>query len=565
MAGAIGVKGSTMNTAPRLRWRLPLEPYSTFLKPGVPERFLVAPPDVRPASKREASEYYNGCFAFCGQSVQVGNASLFSVQAPSQAWSDAAHSFRWMQNLAAAGGNLPVMQARALVQDWVTLCARKTNAPWYNTDVLAMRTIALLQYGSFVFTGADHAFYRTYMRFVSGQVRALHRVLPGEPDGRGRLRGFIALAIAMVALPVPQVMRDRAIARLDAALEVHVLPDGGVITRSPFDLADLTADLFVVAKCFKALDEPVPVGIVHALDRMLPRLEALTHTDGALAGFHGTSSEANDLIASLRVLDETRARATATAPQSGFMTLATGDARVVVDTGPEVGSRALNSPHDSLSAFEFSSGTERIFVNIGSAQVAGPQLTGAGRVAGGHCKVSVADVPATRPSAHNNAARSIKPWPDAGDGSSGGGDKGIVLHYTLNALPAERGLLLAADGRCLSGFDRVHLNGARQGQWQGPGALAGGGEYVLRFHLLPSVDAVVRGPGTVELTTSAGGVWRFETDAQRTAVEPSMYLMGRDGPATAKHIALRFDANGPDGDGDGDGRATASWRIEKIR
>jgi uncharacterized heparinase superfamily protein len=91
---------------PMFRWR-----FSGF----TPERVLIAPPDLRVADPQLAQEFYHGRYALAGRLVETGGISPFAIEPPTDAWESALHSFGWLRNMRAAGTELAMVNARALV------------------------------------------------------------------------------------------------------------------------------------------------------------------------------------------------------------------------------------------------------------------------------------------------------------------------------------------------------------------------------------------------------------------------------------------------------------------
>ncbi|MEM1375944.1 MAG: heparinase II/III family protein [Pseudomonadota bacterium] len=505
--------------------------------PSVPERFVLTPPDLRPATAELARDYYNGQYCFVGQTVQAGHLTPFSVQSPSENWERELHSFRWLRHMAAAPGQLAAAQAKTLVSDWLETSAKSRKHTITGPNVTSMRLIALLQYGRFLLTGADHRFYRDLMRTFAVHVAALQRARRVTLPPMDEMQVNMALAIASVSLPVNERVHDKAIKRLAKSLEDYVFPDGGIVTHNPDDLADVTADLLALAKSYIALDRPVPSTIVHGLDRMLPRLRVLVHADGELATFHGSTGTRAPLVAALLASDETTAKATARAPQSGFTSMFAGDSRLIFDVG--AGAPPGDARYQSTSAFEFSSGSERLFINVGSPPSGNENKMAIGRGAAAHNRLVFAGVDAVQV---DGANAQLKPWPNLASG-----EIGHFLDYETTVdelhMSCRRGIRLSKNGTVLDGFDRV------LSRTKGPNDLVAD----VYFHLMRNAKVTIPDQGRAVVETAGGQRWVLETDAQKLSVQKSIQLAHPAGLQNIECLTLSFNGD------------EVSWRWRKVR
>ena len=89
--------------------------------PGKPDRLLIAPQDLRTADATRASEIYAGRFSFAGKVVVCDARSPFEVTPPSEDWAIALHGFGWLRHLRAADSGITRANARALVDEWISL------------------------------------------------------------------------------------------------------------------------------------------------------------------------------------------------------------------------------------------------------------------------------------------------------------------------------------------------------------------------------------------------------------------------------------------------------------
>lgn len=496
---------------------------SSLTGTSAPERFLVTPPDLHPAKADLARDYYNGQFRFAGQTVQVGNESPFLAAAPSPEWEMALHGFRWLRHMAAAPGQLPAAQSKTLVGDWLTNQMRSQMGGPFGAELVAIRLIAFLQHGRFLLTGAEHVFYRAFMRGVAVHVSYLQREVsrPGDPLQKARIH--VALALAGVCLPVSQATEERTVERLGAVLDEVISADGGFASRSPDDLADIIADLLCLAKSCVALNQPVPLPVVHALDRAMPRLRCFVHRDGELATFAGAGGGKAELVSTLLANDETAAKPTTHAPQTGFVCLRKGESTLILDAG-RLDTKSGSGSYQACSALEFSHADERICINVGMPPAHRSKFADIARAAAAHNRLVVIK---DGLDASDVSVSQILHWPDLAEGEAG-----YLLPYEIfvsgMTLSMLRGVRLSADGRNLDGFDRFSSEVATQ-------------DAAIYFHTPVKTIASTTADGTVVLHTRGGQQWRINCDAGNLSVQPSLQLAHPAGKQDTICIRIAFD------------------------
>ncbi|MEO0544899.1 MAG: heparinase II/III family protein [Pseudomonadota bacterium] len=499
---------------------------------SVPKRFLVTPPDLRPAKAELARGYYNGQFSFVGQTVQVGSGSPFGAVAPSPEWASELCSFAWLRHMAAASGQLPGAQSKSLVADWLSNHSNRSMGRSQDAGLIARRLIAFLQYGRFLLTGADLGFYRLYMRGIASHVSALqrHGARSGDPLTRARVQ--VALGLATVCLPVSDALAERTQAHLQSVLDDVILADGGFVTRNPDHLADLVANLLSLAKSCIALNRPVPASVVHTLDRALPRLRSFAHRDGELATFAGADGGSSSLVAVLLANDETAAKPTVYAPQSGYISLQQGASSLIVDVGPK-DCKQSGEGYQSLSALEFSHDGERVCVNVGTPPAHLVKYIDIARGAPAHNRLSV-DTGETE--SVDLGSVKLTPWLDLSDG-----EDGYILTYRVlldgQAVTMVRGVRLSNKGRILDGFDRVAEDASAQ--------------TAIHFHVPVKTVAARTADGSVIINSRTGQRWRVTSDVGRVDVQPSLQLAHPAGVQNTVCVQISFD---PSAD------RTVAWR-----
>src|SRR3990172_4856352 len=123
-----------INGHPLIRW--PFFPIRA-------DRLVIAPQDLRTADATRASEIYSGRFAFAGKVVICDGRSVFEMIPPSDEWAVALLGFGWLRHLRAADSAITRANARALVDEWITLQGSWHPVAW-RPAIVARRVIAWL-------------------------------------------------------------------------------------------------------------------------------------------------------------------------------------------------------------------------------------------------------------------------------------------------------------------------------------------------------------------------------------------------------------------------------------
>src|ERR1700729_3544636 len=155
-----------------LKARVKVHPWASLVAPS--ERLVIAPQELRTADPTRAGEIYAGRFAFAGKVVVCDGRSPFEMEPPSDEWADILLGFGWLRHLRAADSTINRANARALVDEWITLQGNWHPVAW-QSDVLSRRIISWLSQSPLVLQDADVRFYRRFLRSLMRQVRYLGR------------------------------------------------------------------------------------------------------------------------------------------------------------------------------------------------------------------------------------------------------------------------------------------------------------------------------------------------------------------------------------------------------
>jgi uncharacterized heparinase superfamily protein len=527
------------NFAGRLRGH-PLIRWNIF--PGKTDRLLLAPQDLRTADGTRASEIYAGRFAFAGKVVICDGRSPFEIVPPSEEWAATLLGFGWLRHLRAAESGITRANARALVDEWITLQGSFQPVAW-RPEVLARRVTSWLSQAPLILHDADEAFYRRFLRSLTRQVRYLRHTAFEAPDGVPRMQSLIALTYAAICMAGQSRHLRGSIDRLVDEVSRQVLPDGGHISRNPGALIEILLDLLPLRQAFAARNIPPPPPLNNAIDRMMPMLRFFRHGDGNFAHFNGMGPTQPDLVGTVLAYDDSRGAPLSNAPHSGYQRVAAQSMLLIVDSGCPPPLHLSQEAHAGCLSFEFSSGLQRIVVNCGLPAISRETWRRVARATAAHSTVVFNDTSSCRFLETGSFKRLIgtpivsgpmqvpvarEERPDSvilRASHDGYVDRFSVVH--------QRAVKLMADGSRLDGEDLfVPSDGDLL-----PSSVAD--EFAIRFHLHPAIKAnrLTDGHG-VMLMLPNREVWTFSAHEDRAELEESVYLSGADGPRRAVQIVI---------------------------
>jgi uncharacterized heparinase superfamily protein len=535
LRGGLRQLAGRINGHPLIRW--PLIPVRA-------DRLLIAPQDLRTADSTRAAEIYASRFAFAGKVVVCDGRSVFEMSPPSEEWAVGLLGFGWLRHLRAAESAITRANARALVDEWITLQGGWHPIAW-RPDVLSRRIMSWLSQATMVLNEADVRFYRRFLRSLMRQVRYLRHTAGDARGGVARLQAFIALSYASLCMAGQARRIKGATERLCVELERQILPDGGHTSRNPGAVIELLLDLLPLRQAFASRNIAPPPALLNAIDRMMPMLRFFRHSDGTFGHFNGMGSTPVDLLVTLLAYDETRGAPLNNAPHSGYQRLEAGGSVVLMDTGRPPPVELSLDAHAGCLSFEFSSAKlSLLVVNCGMPATGRENWRQVARATAAHSTVTFNDTsschfiesatfrrvlggaPMLGGPTHVEVAREDRPDGIVVRASHDGyADRYGILH--------ERTLVLSADGTRLEGEDLfLPADGSSQLRTTYD-------QFTVRFHLHPSVKAnrLTDGHG-VMLMAANKEVWTFNAHEDRVELEESVYLAGADGPRRTVQMVI---------------------------
>ncbi|MCE6958594.1 heparinase II/III family protein [Cereibacter sphaeroides] len=460
-----------------------------------------------------------------GRLVQAVTVPPWEVPGADAAVLAATHGFGWLDDLAGLGDRAARRQAQDWTLRWIARYGRGGGPGW--VPALAARRLGRWLCHAALLTDGDERLSADLARAASRTVPFLVRRWT-TAEGTARIEALAAILRAGLALDGMERHVTPAAVALGREAAAQVDGHGGIVSRSPEDLADLFVLLVETEAALVAAGRPVAEPHRAAIRRIAPVLRMLRHADGGLARFHGGGRAFPERVE--RALAAAMVRAVpADGAAMGFMRLADGRTSVIVDAAdPPPGSHA----HASTLAFEMTSGRRPVVVSCGSGRAWGAEWHRAGRATPSHSTLTLEGFSSSR---LGRSGEAIADRARVLSAHRQRGPAGTQLHLIhagwaeTHGLTHRRDLVLAPDGRSLSGVDTLAaLTAAERRRLDAvlKAARGAGVRYALRFHLHPDVDAAIEPGGTgVRLTLASGEHWTFRAEGPaRLTLDPSVYL-----------------------------------------
>ncbi len=526
-------------------FRLP--PYRASLAGSNAAAPNTTPPDPWPGQASQGSAIAGGCFTLRGQTL-MNPAPIWSPAEAGGEWLQELHSFSWLRDLRAAGGDTARRAARELVGSW--LDGHETiSFPAWDPIVLARRLSHWLGQWEFYAASADVLFRRRVIDSACKQACHLNRVLPAGLSGSDLICALKGLTIAGACLPGGERWLARGLERLMRELPKQILVDGGHIERSPARHLAVLRDLIDLRATLHAAEVEVPNDLSTAIDAMAPTLRLFQHGDGGLALFNGSSEEEDLRIDMVLQRADGRGRPRMSAPQSGFQRMQAGRALVIVDSGAPPPPGFDRRAHAGTLSFEMSVGRERFIVNCG-AEAFHPTVNQLLRGTAAHSTLTASD---TNSSAIARAG-GLLTRPETVRCRREEGEGNVWLDLSHDGYRANYGLLyhrrlfLASNGEDLRGEERLDV-------FAESGTLPEGA-FALRFHLHPSVKANLLQDGSAALLRlPKGGGWRLKVKGAEIDLEDSLYLGSAGEQRRSQQVVLRGGYQA--------GETLVKWALQK--
>jgi uncharacterized heparinase superfamily protein len=533
----------------RMMFATPL--YSSTLLHRRPSQLSAAPPDPWPGSVEHGAAMCQGDYSFAGTTLHP-EASPWDETTTNDAWVEALHTFVWLRNLRAFGGDNARKHARELTADWLTKHQRWSATVW-RADIMGRRLVAWTSHYELFFASAPDPFRTQLLASMARQARHLSRTAAREADGLARLAAIKGLLFAGLCIPGEMPLLVRAAQLLEIELPRQVLADGGHPERSPALQLSLVRDLVDMRAALGASHQKIPSVLTNALERAVPMLRFFRHGDGGFALFNDSGEGDPTAIDLALAQASVRKRTPNHAPDSGFERLTAGKLMVLCDTGVPPRPGWDNHAHAGTLGLEVGFGKERLIVNCGPVIATGKAWRDAARATAAHSTLTIEDTNSSELGA-NSKRRVTRVHVDRQET-----DGNIWLSTSHNGYAGQFGLIhhrrlyMSANGDELRGEDSLTAIDR-----DGHGETTGNPEnraFAIRFHFHPAVKtSLVQDGGAVLLRLPGGTGWRLRVGSARIDMAESIYF-GKGGAKRTQQVVLSGRTGGDS--------ATVKWALRR--
>ncbi len=478
--------------------------YKMMLDQGpVPERIRLSIVDPWPGDAKQ------------GQALIASQPGLFDMDAALPAVGHRRFlSHEWLRDLRAVGTDLARRKAVALTKEWIDDQEAWDDESWA-PDVLGARLANWISFYDFYSPAASQELVRKHMIAMVRQLRHLIHTAPANLTGIEGLNVIKGLVFGGLGLLDGEKAMGLALDFLKRQLAQEILPDGGVVFRNPSRQADMLRALIDIRAALRVAQLEIPHDLALAIARMVPALKFFRHGDGGLALFHGGHESSALMLDATLTLAEAKGRILKRLPQTGYERLTAGRGLLLVDVGAPPPRPYDAEAHAGLLSFEFSVGRERLIVNCGAGPEGDSEWRRALGATAAHSTVTLGDT---------NACELL---PDGGIGHRP--RQVVAQRYEQDGVQY---IEASHDGYSQRGrtiIQRLFSFAEGGEELQGRETLAGpsGRDFTVRWHLHPSVNALMaQGGGAVLLRTASGQGWRLrlqDAGAFDLALESSVY------------------------------------------
>jgi uncharacterized heparinase superfamily protein len=480
-----------------------------------PASLIVVPPNPWPGDASRGRAMLANSIVLAGQSIS-SEGSPWTVAA-SEPWLKSLHSFGWLRDLRAVGGDAARRHARLLTSQWLDRKPRRGDIG-LRADVTGARIANWIAFHDFFCASADDRFRGRFFGSLARQSRGLAKALPGDLTGAPLLFAIKGLLASAICLEGGEQRFGWAEKLLLRELPRQILADGVHAERCPSVHAETLAALIDMRALYKAARIMMPDPLRDSIDRMVPALRFFRHGDGGLALFNGGQEDEVLLLDTVLTQADARARPMKRAPAAGFERLSLGRSIVIVDSGAPAAPGLDRCAHAGIASFEMSVGRQRFIVNCGGYPGDGPWRKALAATAA-HSTLTVADTNQVE-LVDGGGVRRRPPAVEAIREDTADGMLLEISHngYAGLGLIHRRRLFLGESGDDLRGEDILEGTAER--------------DYAIRFHLHPDVQASLTGTGQAAalLRLGDGSGWKFRTDCGTLALEESVYMGAGSAP-----------------------------------
>ncbi|MFT4074737.1 MAG: heparinase II/III family protein [Asticcacaulis sp.] len=338
--------------------------YRLTLKGRIPEGFVAAPHDARPANALLGKAILSGRYTLANARMSVqGSGDPWNRASPTRAFALELHRFSWLPHLMTQGDE-GAKEAVRLFLLWQKTFRSWTPFTW-GEAVLARRLINLSIFARRLAAVAQPWEAHALAQSLAEQGRHLLRLHNNAAYQASRAVALVAIGCVLSG-SVGDSFRRKGLKRLPKALRRCTLSDGSHISRSPEQGLELLYDLLLLIDGLSQRSQVVPDFIEEHIERLSRFVRTLSHPDGSLVAFQGAESLLEDqILPALLHTDAKAGNTPAVLEQGRYHQMLGRSLSVFVDAGEARGGDFGAAACDYPMTFEVSGGRDKLIVSPG--------------------------------------------------------------------------------------------------------------------------------------------------------------------------------------------------------
>ncbi len=468
----------------------------------------------------------------------------WSVAMPSRHYANRLHCFDWLADLFTQD-EIGADRARFVVDDWIENYGRFDGFSW-RMGCAGDRVWNWMRCGAALFEHGDPDACEHRLDALGRQARHVLSLIDTEIEPQARWRGCTLAVAHAVCLGRGKGLEDAEM-RLESECTAQFFPDGGHVSRSPARALRCLADLITIHDLLTRSERDVPEFIPRWISRIGGMVSFFKAADGGLMPFHDGDERWPEAVDAVLSHMETPPRKFSVAPKSGFHKLQKNKTVLVLDAGaapePPFGDKA----HAGALGFELHDGDARLVTSCACSPEIDIAFRAAVRRTSAHSTLILGEADSSNFKTNEDTRLLYPVGPEGISAKRLEEDDEIWLDAQHGGYKQSHGLLhrrrlfMSGDGARLTGEDSL-ARPVSAGATEDNAPIV----YSLRFHLHPTVTAVMAGDSIV-LHSELGTKWRFKTSHAKAQLEETIYL-GRGIIERSEQIVLSGKAL-PDSDG----------------
>jgi uncharacterized heparinase superfamily protein len=537
----------------QLSWRTPL--HNMRITGKLPLKLLAVPEDPLPGNEMRGKAIRMERFNFMGMDFSIAAGNFAELPLP-PLFLDYIHRFDWLRDLGAAANRAEgAPLAAAIAEKWLAAHADKPRLPAWGSVNCTWRFLNMAAWSPYLLSSSDLVYRSKIINHFARTARHLDQSAIRATQPYDKVAGWVGVTAASLLLPEGKARRAMGEHRLELALAELVFADGGVITRSPMQLMELIGMLSLLRQAYLARDEDIPDFLTDTLQRNIPALLGLTHSDGGLGAWQGGGHIPADRIEALVKASSVRARPSRQALDWGYQRVSAGQGVMLVDAGPPPHAKQAHTGCASTLAFEFGFGKQRIIINCGGAALSGaniPASLARGlRTTAAHSTLCLDNSNSTALLANGQLGRGVVEV-DLNRRDIENATRIEASHdgyARAYGFTHSRVLILRADGMDLRGEDTLLPHAKNKIRDDVP--------VHLRFHLGPDIELLLADDAkSIIMRLIDGSSWSFAVTAGKISVDDSIWVDDNGRPNPTRQLIVEMDAS--------KGGVSIGWQLKFL-